>query len=460
MDAIVAIGPADLRERLLALLGKGGPHDGRIAQWIEAHPGKDALPALVAALERSPRFSWERKRAIAALKACTGKDHGEDVEAWKREWRAIEDAQDEKRARIRRAVMGSIPPEVLESAPRPAAVPSALLDAESSALSRTTVVPHPRAPMPAGRNVLWCATFQLAWDAMGTDVAKEPLVLGPPAPEGLVAEMNRGAFPRDSLDPDSFLARAGIVRDGIVDSIREELKRRFDAEMKDPGVLAPGGALAYGYLRKALPFEHRFEPIDGTLSFHGGSRKVLAFGANADSFNPDLPRIMRQVTVLHDPPVERLERRGEFILEFAVHGGKDRLLLAMVPPGETLEGTWDQARSRVDPARTRRMRTGEVLKVPKLNFLLDHRFTEVIGATVLQGPIRGQPIAEARQTVRFSLDEGGAELESHALLASLGAHSEFVVDRPFLLALLETGRSRPYFLLWIDNDELLAEAAK
>ena len=85
LDAAAAIGPPDLRARLLALLAKGTPHDGRIAQWMEANPGRDALPALVAALERSAKFSWERKRALAALRACAGKDLGEDPAAWRKE---------------------------------------------------------------------------------------------------------------------------------------------------------------------------------------------------------------------------------------------------------------------------------------------------------------------------------------------------------------------------------------
>jgi hypothetical protein len=85
LDAVAAIAPPDLRERLLALLAKGTPHDGRIAQWVEAHPARDALPALVAALERSGKFSWERKRALAALRACVGKDLGDDPAAWRKE---------------------------------------------------------------------------------------------------------------------------------------------------------------------------------------------------------------------------------------------------------------------------------------------------------------------------------------------------------------------------------------
>jgi hypothetical protein len=91
-----------------------------------------------------------------------------------------------------------------------------------------------------------------------------------------------------------------------------------------------------------------------------------------------------------------------------------------------------------------------------LNFEVSHRFREIIGGTC-SGNLSGQVIAEARQTVRFSLDEGGADLESHAIIATLGMPSSVVVDRPFLIALVEKGEAAPYLLLWIANDELLAE---
>ena len=70
LEAVAAIGPPDLRARLLEVLDRGTPHDGRIAQWIEGNPGKEAIPSLKKARERWGEFSWERKRIEAALKAC------------------------------------------------------------------------------------------------------------------------------------------------------------------------------------------------------------------------------------------------------------------------------------------------------------------------------------------------------------------------------------------------------
>jgi hypothetical protein len=135
---------------------------------------------------------------------------------------------------------------------------------------------------------------------------------------------------------------AGIVKDGIVPIIRKQLKDRFDAEMLDPGPLAPESAVAYGYLRKSLPFEILFEPRIGPLAFAGGKKRVAAFGVNHDTTYPDAQRALRQVTVW------RLGESGHFVLEFAVKGGRDRLVLAMIPPRDTLAGTWHAAQAAME----------------------------------------------------------------------------------------------------------------
>ena len=63
------------------------------------------------------------------------------------------------------------------AADAPPAAPAAPAD------TRTDVVLHPDAPIVVGRNVLWCATSQLAWDALADAIGRDgKLPLGPPAP--------------------------------------------------------------------------------------------------------------------------------------------------------------------------------------------------------------------------------------------------------------------------------------
>jgi hypothetical protein len=58
------------------------------------------------------------------------------------------------------------------------------------------------------------------------------------------------------------------------------------------------------------------------------------------------------------------------------------------------------------------------------------------------------------------LTERGAVLESSATILAApsgGGMPRYIFDRPFLLALIEEGADQPYFLVWIANDELLAQ---
>ncbi len=83
LEAILAIAPPGIGFRVVELLAEGSPHDGRIAGFLAAHPHASAAPALVAALERAAPHAWERRPIVRALRACTGRDLGDDPAAWR-----------------------------------------------------------------------------------------------------------------------------------------------------------------------------------------------------------------------------------------------------------------------------------------------------------------------------------------------------------------------------------------
>jgi hypothetical protein len=55
----------------------------------------------------------------------------------------------------------------------------------------------------------------------------------------------------------------------------------------------------------------------------------------------------------------------------------------------------------------------------------------------------------------FKLDRGGAELASEAKVHFKPTASFFHFNRPFLLVMKKRGAGRPFFVVWIDNAELL-----
>jgi hypothetical protein len=324
-----------------------------------------------------------------------------------------------------------------------------LLRAASTALPGTAVLVHPALPIPAGKNALWCASAQFAWDALRRGEGRGTVALGPPAPPPAVAALNASDGAACGLPDAAWAAMAGRLDGGFEPRVNGELARKFGSgapRFEFPPVPA-GAVAAVAYLERNLPFEHPFEAREQAMSFAGGPKRVRAWGLNPGSRSPGRGAMLDQVRYAAASATDR----RSFVLEFTFKGGGDRMLVAPIQRGESLAATWRQAEAALAAAEKTRFRAA-VLAVPKLNFEILHDFREFDGA-LLHGEA---PIALMRQVTRFRLDERGALLRSwHVTLAAGGVPSEVVVDRPFLLALRRSAAAEPYFLLWVENDELL-----
>ena len=114
-------------------------------------------------------------------------------------------------------------------------------------------------PITRGKNVLWCASFQLAWNEL-MDYADGPVTMTDAPP--MVAYLNRRTFTKTDIDANSYVALAGRVADGTIAKARKQLAATF------PGLatsllpagqsLPPDAIVMYAMLAKHLPFEHAF----------------------------------------------------------------------------------------------------------------------------------------------------------------------------------------------------------
>jgi hypothetical protein len=65
------------------------------------------------------------------------------------------------------------------------------------------------------------------------------------------------------------------------------------------------------------------------------------------------------------------------------------------------------------------------------------------------------PIIEARQSIKFKLDRYGAALESEATIEASAIPRYFRFNRPFLVYMKKRDCEQPFFVMWVDNAELL-----
>jgi len=323
-------------------------------------------------------------------------------------------------------------------------------------LKATTIAATPNVAL-GHRNVLWCGTFQLAWNEACALIGGD-LHFAPDSP--LVADLNKKAFTTNDLDAASYVALAGFVKDGIHEKIHRALDQKFRGsavpELIPEKTLwtRPQDIVAYAYLFKNLEFEVPFEHLPDLLNFRGQTAPTFGMGA----FTNGHAQMASQVMILDYAGPE------DFVIELKTKSAEERLILAKIQPKTTLDETIEVVESRSATAQPKAALPGDELAIPKFNFDLIRNYDELEGAAlVTHNPnvAKDLLLKSAMQDIRFQMDEKGVRLKSEAHI-SIGCaarpeptHS-MIFDKPFLLLLKRSNAGHPYFAMWISNGELFA----
>ena len=328
---------------------------------------------------------------------------------------------------------------------------------ESDQLSQTVITSYVQSDIVEGKNLMYCSTFQIAWDVLSDDIIKEPLRLnGNP----LMAQMlNERLTGKEDISEDCYLAMAGLNKDGIVEKIKQALKEKFNEEPGlDISLRQPDDILAYAFLLKDLKFAKEFEGLDQPIYFRDKT-SVKAFGIEQYAFDEKRRSLGEQVSILD------YQNDDDFIISLKSVSPKDEIILAKIVPQKTMLETMDSVFNRISSARPSVMAKDETLRIPKLDFDVLHSYTELSGRAVLNKGFEKYFISKAIQSIRFRLNEKGALLRSEAAIEiAMGISRDipkrprlFIFDKPFLICLKEKGAKYPYFSMWVDNAELLLQ---
>jgi hypothetical protein len=334
-------------------------------------------------------------------------------------------------------------------------------------LRQTDVLPHLEGSITAGRNYVFCATFQLAWNQSQDKIFGEPIRLaGSPR---MAKDLLLGSKLTEAiLPPGSYLVRAGLVKDGVVGKIREEMERRFpNATLDVPDHVDDQWAIAYAYLERTLSFREAFDRLKEPLVFQSkqGPVKVACFGVRNFVERSDRDRALgQQVSVLADAGDD------DFVLRLNTISEDDEMILAKVKPEQTLGATLALVRERIkrrdglhDYSPTC-LTLRESLVVPVVDLNVQRKYSELEGRFLTNPKWSKIYLATAEQGIRFRLDENGARLESTAVLVteSLARQrpAQYIFDKPFLLYLKRKSSDQPYLAMWIETPELLKEVGK
>jgi hypothetical protein len=337
----------------------------------------------------------------------------------------------------------------------------------SDSLHQTVVVPTLDSPCPPNRNIIWCSSFQLAWNELKDKVVRAPLEVS--GAEEIASRLNAAQPSASDLEPSSFYAAGGRVGDGIISQIKKGMADRFPShQLPDLQEYAgeTDGMLAYSYLSARVPFAHPFRRVERAFTFgdsSGVETAVEAFGVWNYSSRYD--KVRKQVEVMYhrygsDRGTSAEGRQTkEYVLDLCKDSRPYQVVVALVERQDSLAKTLEYIRLQVGAFQqdqyTRwetQLKKVDEVEIPEMVWRIDHRFQELIGKTVSNV---GLPIVGALQTIEFRLDRYGVVLESDAHVAVAASPREFLFNRPFLVYMQKRGAAQPFFVMWVDNAELL-----
>lgn len=332
-------------------------------------------------------------------------------------------------------------------------------DGDSRGLKATIVVPTLDTPIKEDMTAIWCASFLSAWKTLEADLAKEPLaVQGSPE---VARELNKAADPRAHIPKASLYVAAGWNQEGVTDKIRNDLAQKFPAKSPPtfPGIL-PNSLVAYAYLEAnvkfSLPYFQSRKPVV-FVDRAGKKSKLSAFGIR--------PEDDYAYFKLRQQPAILFSARGgdhkltELVIDLDRTSQPSQIVLAFMQPKPTLSEMLKTVEEKITMAGKKEGQDGlgpnDVLLVPDIVWRISHRFAELEGQEFTNAKLNGQRIDVAQQDIQFRLDRSGAELKSETKMLAAPIPTYYVFDRPFILYMKQRGAKIPYFVMWVDNAELL-----
>ncbi|MHC4170734.1 MAG: hypothetical protein ACYSWQ_27670, partial [Planctomycetota bacterium] len=291
---------------------------------------------------------------------------------------------------------------------------------ESTDLKQTSVAATLDCPLPENQNVIWCSTFQMAWDKLKKDVIGESVIV-PDAAE-IASHLNQGQFDHKNLEDESFYATAGIVKDGIVDQIQNEMSGRFPSQPKPvfdkldalPQQIRRESIVAYSYLSVGIDFEYPFYVNKYPFEFHdskGTPAKVKSFREHTGTGS--LKSVSDQVDVLY---FRDFDKAGD--VDFAVDLSRNTEPYQVVLARMRRHGTLGQSVAAVEEKISefeadpdykvlRNLKPIDRLIVPDVVYKLTHCFAELEGKNLANPRWLGYFFLEAMQMIDFKLSRTG-----------------------------------------------------
>ena len=292
-------------------------------------------------------------------------------------------------------------------------------------------------------DTIWCGTFQLIWNDLKNDLAKQDIVFTPQLE--VVENLNKETFTTKDISEESYYKKVGTPSLALKEEIEKAIKDKFNEtsdilddfewENRDPK-----DHFLYAMLKKEFKFEKAFEELSND-SF-GEYENIKYFGIKSR----DKDELRKQVNVLY------YNSEDDFAIKLNTKQ-EDEVILCKNPEGksfnEIFKNITDKEKSYTG---NKNLVEGEKLKVPNIKLKEKTEFTEIQDKPYLFSNGDVYSIEKAIQTIEFELDRTGGKIKSEAGIMNKAESAmpideprKFYIDDTFAIFLIEEDKEVPYF---------------
>lgn len=293
-------------------------------------------------------------------------------------------------------------------------------------------------------DTIWCGTFQLIWNDLKNDLAKQDIVFLPKQLK-VVENLNKETFKKEYLTDKYYYKKIGIPSLELKKEIENAIKDKFNEKSNILDNFEWNGKsendyFLYVMLKKEFEFEKAFEDLD--KGAFGNFNNISYFGIKDEDSN----EVLKQVEVLY------YDSKDDFAIKLKTKQ-EDEVILCKNPKGETFNEIYDKINERRDDYKGDVfLQEGEKLKVPNIKINQKKEFKEIENNSFYFLTGKTYHIDKAIQTIEFDLDRKGGRIKSEAgmmalLQDSISMRTErtFYLDDTFAIFLKEEGKDKPYF---------------
>ncbi len=306
-------------------------------------------------------------------------------------------------------------------------------------------------------NTAWCGTFNLIWNDLKNDLAKQDIIFSP-QPK-MVDNLNKGTFNTSYLSEDSYYKVYGTPTPELKKQIEKAIKEKFN---ETSSILddfnwengQDGDHFLYVMLKKQFEFPKVFTKLEN--GDFGKYKNVKYFGIDSSTDEA----VRDQVEVLY------YNSSSDFAIKLKTKQNDE----VIISRGNTENNFGDIFKSITEKSSkydgSKSFNETDKLKIPKISFNLKQEITEVENKVFTYSNGEEHYIETALQTIEFELDEKGGRIKSEAgmmdklNLAMPEEPRNFFVDDTFTIFLKEEGRDLPYFAAQISDISQVQEDVK